>query len=534
MNNNKNVIASNQRDSRGRPLCLPVTSGRPQGVAPTFENILPRNNGYWVSSDVLHRLRKLFVVLAFASLILGCQSGEYKAEKAFYEASKILKEIKRQGFDQAKASEVLTPAIQAFQAVVEKYPSTTKAAESLFIVADLEVQQGKLDEARSALEKVVQNFTGKGTLASEARFRIAQIYEKQGNWDKAEAMYWETATYHPWENKGMYAPLVLIAHYKQEGKKGSENVAYVKAVDHFEKMLKEAGPIKSAAMLKYFSGLVHMANEEWEKAATAWLELPKEFPESPYAALSFLSAGESFLKIKKTDRAVETYKLFLEKYPTHAQFGEATMRLGLIYQGMGQFETARSWYEKAVKHYEAKEKPRALDAKLLIGRSFQEEGHWEKAEEIYKSIEVEYPKSPAALQIPLLVAHHYETIGKKKEADEELSKAIERYQNLEEGLIPGTLGAGYTRRALVTAYAQKGEWDKVAASLEEDYQKEQIPGKKANFLFLKGLVVENRLQDANQALSIYKNFLKEYPQHPLAQLAERHIQSLSSANSVQK
>ena len=160
-------------------------------------------------------MKKLSVVFALVALLAsGCREN-YLAEKAFYQASQTLKKVTPAEF-KANPDKALEPAIKLFEKVADDYPTISKSADSLFTVAELRVKQKKYEEARRTLAKIIPNFTGKGDVTSDARFRIAQLYEVEGFWQKAEKAYWETALYHPLQQKGLYAPLYVVLHYKQE------------------------------------------------------------------------------------------------------------------------------------------------------------------------------------------------------------------------------------------------------------------------------------------------------------------------------
>ena len=113
-------------------------------------------------------------ILLFALLISGCREN-YLAEKGYYQANKVLKSVTKADLE-ADPDKALKPAIEAFEKVAEKYPSTSKAAESLFKVADLYAGQKKFDEARRTLAKIIQNFTGRGDWASNARFKTPHLF----------------------------------------------------------------------------------------------------------------------------------------------------------------------------------------------------------------------------------------------------------------------------------------------------------------------------------------------------------------------
>ena len=82
------------------------------------------------------RFFSFLVAVGVLAAFTGCSSENYRAEKAFYHATKVLKGITA---EQVKADpeNSLAPAIAAFEKIVEEFPTKQKAAESLFKISDL-------------------------------------------------------------------------------------------------------------------------------------------------------------------------------------------------------------------------------------------------------------------------------------------------------------------------------------------------------------------------------------------------------------
>src|SRR3989338_8628832 len=102
-------------------------------------------------------------LLAF--VVSGCREG-YLSEKAFYQANKLLSGVTPAQFE-ADPDGSLAKPIEAFEQVAEQFPLTKKAVESLFKVSELRTKQKNYPEARRALAKVIQNFTGRKGWAGE-------------------------------------------------------------------------------------------------------------------------------------------------------------------------------------------------------------------------------------------------------------------------------------------------------------------------------------------------------------------------------
>jgi len=470
-------------------------------------------------------MKKFAVIFALATLLInGCREN-YLSEKAFYQASQIFKKVTPAEF-KANPDQVLQPAIAAFEKVAEDYPTTSKAADSLFTVAELRVKQKKYEEARRALAKIIPNFTGKGDVTSNARFRIAQLYEVEGFWQKAEKAYWETAIYHPLQQKGLYAPLYVMLRYKQEKDSVHQDEAYQKAVEHYKRMLDQVGPIELSAGLGNSLALTYLAQGNSKEAREQWTSIVEQFPKSPYAPLALLTTAELSWKNNQFDQAFTDYKYFFERYPHYPLAGKTSVHVGILHQNRKEFAQAREWYEKALTQYFQKNSYARADVKLLIGRSYQEEGLWDQAEKVYKELETNSPNTPAALQIPLMRFVHYDKLEQRDNANKVLDQAIARYKKVVEE-NPRSKLATYAKEFMLAAYTQKKDWNELMASVDQEFQRETSKDKKGRWLFLKALITEKNLKDREHALTLYQDFLAQYPGHPFAQVAKSHQEILT-------
>ena len=459
-------------------------------------------------------MKKLAALFCCLTVLAGC-SPSYQAEREFWKAEKMLSGVTR-SVVQEHGPQVFDPIIATFEKIYEQYPGTEKAAESLFVISNLYLRQKKYPEAIQTLEKIVQNFSDLRDRAPEARYGIAGIYEVMGQWEKAEVLFWETAEYHPYHPKGLYAPVHVVLHYKKVKDKEGMALAYQKAVEFYEKTLKQTGPIQAASSLRNYLALAQLANGSWREARATWDNLAKDFPESDFAPLALLASGELSGKKGEYKEAVASYQDYLNRYPKHALVKRTMVQLGMVYTSEKKYAQAREWFEKAA--VDEKNLETASDIKLMIGKSFQDEGRWTEAEKIYQEIESRYKNTSATLQIPFMLAAYYETQGKNDEAKKVLEEAIGRYQILVESADPRM--ADMAMRLQNAAYAEQGDWQKVIGNFDQKIKQEKSEMRKANWLFLKALVTERRLKDTPGALTIYKKFLTDYPEHPLASLAK--------------
>lgn len=470
-------------------------------------------------------MKKAIFILLISFLLTGCREN-YLAEKAYYRATKTLESVKNENLK--THPEVLKPVISAFELVAEKYPSTSKARESYFQISLLKAGQKDFDGARAALEKVIQNFSRSGESASDASFRIGQLHEMESHWDLAEKTYWQIADTYPLHTKGLYSPLYILLHYKKTKDTIKQAVAYQMAVEHYGSLLNNIGPIEASSPIKNYLALTYLANNDWQKARSEWLSISKQFPNNSYAPLALLTAAELSTKNNRIDLAIGDYEEFMKEYPKQTYSGKTVIRLGLLYDSQKQYEKARKWFNEAINQYFKDDPAGIADCKLLIGKSYQNEGQWEKAEEVFKELESQHSMTAAALQVPFLRFVHFKDLGEIEKGNQILDEAIAKYKKLVEEQ-PNSPVSDYARQFMLSAFSQKKDWNQLMERVDQEIQNEPIKERKGRWLFLKALIAENRMKDKKQAASIYQDFLTQYPGHPLSQLAKSHQELVSKA-----
>ncbi|MCM8775336.1 MAG: tetratricopeptide repeat protein [Candidatus Omnitrophica bacterium] len=468
---------------------------------------------------------QLFIILAALLSFTGC-SKEYMAEREFWKAERLMSQIKKADLE-AQGTQILDPVATAYQKVFEKYPGTVKAVESLFVITNIRLRQKNTQAARETLQKIIQNFSSWPDRAIEAREGLAKIYEVEGAWDKAETAYWELAKFHPLHPKGLYAPVHMIIHYKKVRDPEGQKRVYSLALDYYEGNLKTTGPIQAAAAIKNYLALAKLANGDWQEARTDWLTIPKEFPESPYAPMALLAAGELSQERRDIGSALDAYNQFLTSYGKHPLVERTTLRIGLLHSELKEFAKAREWFNKLLVH--VKEAEKIAQLKLLIGQSYQNEGNWEEAEKIYHEIETQYPNSGAALQVPLFFYTHMESLGETEKAQEILDSALQKYQEIEKTATDPAMSQ-LAQRLEFSAYAEKGDWKEIMSTFDENMAKEQAMDKRGNWLIFKAFIAESKLKDLEQAKSLYQSFLSEYANHPLANYAKTKLEALTKSS----
>ena len=191
----------------------------------------------------------------------------------------------------------------------------------------------------------------------------------------------------------------------------------------------------------------------------------------------------------------------------------------------GAYAEARSWFQRAINDYFGDEPVETAELNLLIGKTYQDEGKWEQADELYQAIETEFPMSSAVFQVPFMRYLHHKSLGDQQEAMRVLDEVIERYKFLVTTDANSKL-ASRVRKFSYQALVRQGDWDALLSHVDWEFAQETDDIRKGRWLFLKALITQNRLKDRERALQLYHDFLSEYPDHELTRLAKHYRATL--------
>ncbi|MDD5218324.1 MAG: tetratricopeptide repeat protein [Candidatus Omnitrophica bacterium] len=473
-------------------------------------------------------MRKIWLCLFLMLVVTGC-SKNYMAEREYYQAQKVLDSVKSTDVE-AFGAKAYDPAVAAFQKVVDKYPGTPKALESLFVVSNLCLQQEKYDQAIETLRKVTVNFPDSKQQSAEALFRIGAIYDKKEEWGKAESIYWEVAEYHPLEQRGLQAPIEVIMHYAKINYPDAQKRAFQQALDQYKKTLDRIGPIQASMEVRNYVGVAYSVMGDLKAARKEWVGIANDFHDLPAAASALIPAAEASLRLQQPRAAVALYEQYLKRVTKGVTVGQMNVRLGMLYHRLGEYAKARNCYEKAAATF-GPGSVQMADVELLIAKSYQAQGNWDEARKRYHALEEKYPDSIAAMQVPLMIAAYFQDLGDKATGERMLDNAIAKYKKIAAD-NPGTNLAQIAQRLLNDAFVRKGDWTQVMAQLDESMKRAPNAEEKGKLLLMKAMLVETRVKDKQLALKLYNEFITDYANHPLVEIAKRHQELLAKGQPV--
>jgi tetratricopeptide (TPR) repeat protein len=132
----------------------------------------------------------------------------------------------------------------------------------------------------------------------------------------------------------------------------------------------------------------------YQEAMDEFKRIRKEYPHTDAGQLAQLQLGQGFLEQKQYDRAVETYRKFLDSNPKERLYRLfALQNLGYAYEGQGDYQNALDSFQELIDMGESFLQPWGY---LYIGRCYEKLGKSEEALRNYRRFLEKFPDSAMA------------------------------------------------------------------------------------------------------------------------------------------
>jgi TolA-binding protein len=184
-------------------------------------------------------------------------------------------------------------------------------------------------------------------------FKNGQFFFDYGDYDEAIKRFGLIVEKYPDDqNAGVAGDRILEALNKAKDYDNIESWARrLKKTKAFSSKDEQDRLDKIVANAVMKSGEKYAAEGQSEKAASYYLRVADEYPQSSLAPKALNNAGAVYEKAKKQEDAVSAYRKLADKYPTASEAPEALFTAARIEENIAYYDKAAALYEQLAQRY---------------------------------------------------------------------------------------------------------------------------------------------------------------------------------------
>jgi TolA-binding protein len=257
-------------------------------------------------------------------------------------------------------------------------------------------------------------------------------------------------------------------------------------------------------------GLIYFDIERYALCRKNHLMLIYQYPNSDYVGSSMYWIGESYAAEGKLDEAIDFLTQAIEDKSSNRFQDHSLYALASVYEKMKDYQNAVKYYDQLLTYHS--KSPLALQAQVRIGVCyFYLKDYYNSILELNNPILQDLPKENLAEALYLLANSHYRI--------EEYSNAEKTYSEIIDGFPQSALYRN-AQYGLAWSYFQQSKYNEAYTVFNNLSQGDDSTAIKS---FIWKGESKRYSGNTNEALIIFEDFLKRYPDHPSASLVESLI-----------
>lgn len=301
-------------------------------------------------------------------------------------------------------------SILEYQKVINEYPDSYHADDSLFAIAQQYLVRGEMEEAREAVRRLVEKYP-ESPLADDALYLAGESYEKE-----AEALR-KTTVEQVEEQQIEITQRDAIRRIADQNRGNRLRVS-----DNLKDLNSTVNLGREARELSQFNYQVNKDQQMWLWNGNTLFQAQQESTKlTAFERRNIQDQVNARLR-----SAVETYREVASLYRTRDKAAESLQRVVKIYSD--EIKDKKKWVEVVqmlVKHHPSSKISEGPS--FEIGRYYQRDGKHAEAIQAYNQFLYNFPKSDRITDARFLIAECQEQLGKWINAIDAYQDFINRY-----------------------------------------------------------------------------------------------------------
>ncbi|MDD5746472.1 MAG: tetratricopeptide repeat protein [Candidatus Omnitrophica bacterium] len=252
-----------------------------------------------------------WIVLGLVMVMTAGCSSQYTMERKLWLANRAAEKVVRN-------EAVISPfevnrVIRLFENIIAKAPDSSYAVTAQLRIGQLYEVRKSYDAAREIYAALETSSAGKVEIQAMARFRLAQTYEKEGNWAQALVVLQDVLKKYDKTGESLAVPLYIARYYHKNGDPANAKRAYAAAIEHFQSMADRFPKTKAALLCRNLVLRTYIEQSDWPGALDYIGALDKQYRLGPDTLM--LQAKIYEQRLKNKPKAMETYQRIINDFP---------------------------------------------------------------------------------------------------------------------------------------------------------------------------------------------------------------------------
>ena len=238
--------------------------------------------------------------------------------------------------------------------------------------------------------------------------------------------------------------------------------------------------------------------------------------------LVFIAAHQESTPDLTINQLANRYQVFIKKYNGTLYAKRAELMMGDLYSLRKNLSQARLEFQKAV----GSDKELSAQAEVAIAKTYELEGHWDKALVLYKSIIQNYPVTSLGFSIPMYLTGHLVASGDQKEySDQAYADALVFYQRIAVK-YPKSQFEYNALEMIAICQLYRKDWSGTVKTMGEIMLKYPVGKTIQESISAINVLCVTKSHDYDMGINIYRQFIQKYPDHSADPVLKKMIKDL--------
>jgi len=489
-------------------------------------------------------------------LFIGCGSNPdaaylYQLEKLFRQAERevSLATIDPAGLDaseRVRIAELYGEVVKYYQDSAGKFRgrvATEEANQAMNLAIQSDLRMAALlggttqaDRAIAIYQSVPRNYPEMPGYHFIASFELARLYVRLRQWDSTLTIY----------HRLMYShrpPADTVSGYDLDWMKLPLEIAEMNRLleksDVARAWLDTAMVFYRQLALEYPRGTVNTIAKTYASNTlrlkgdnTEAIKVLRTITDSTGAVLpqAQVEIGDIFVEqLHQPDSAESVFKDLVAQQPDSPAATIAQTKIAAILIEKGKCQEARELLRPLKQAYEKKGQTVA-GIQLLMGRTYEKEGAWDRALNEYSWLVENFPDLEQSLDVYIHVIARMVEMGNTSVAEQWQRQAVRHYDRVI-AANPKTELAALAQKNLARSWVLLSRWDQAAESYQTLLDTYPPTADRLQIYIELSAVYSERLGDREMGAVILERLLNDYPKFQRREEIQQRINSLRSGNS---